>query len=81
MKTQDSIFGQLVTRTTSHKFLVAYVDSHDKILVETDGLKAVKGSHSLGQQVEKNKGLWLRLLLDGKDCIILFYFIFRSIVM
>jgi hypothetical protein len=48
-------------------------------MVHPDGLKAVKGAHSLGQQVEKNERLWLGLLLEGKDCINLFYFL--SIVM
>jgi hypothetical protein len=72
---QDSIFGQLDSGTTSQKFLVTYVDSPDKRMVHPDGLKAVKGAHSLGQQVEKNERLWLGLLLEGKNCIILFYFL------
>jgi hypothetical protein len=38
-------------------------------MVQPNGLKEVKGAHSLGQQVEKNERLWLGLLLEGKDCI------------
>jgi hypothetical protein len=69
---QDSIFWQLVFGTTSQKFLVTCVDSPDKRMVQLDGMKAVKGAHSLGRQVEKNEILWLGLLLEGKNCRILF---------
>jgi hypothetical protein len=39
----------------------------DKIIVQSDGLRAVKGVHSLVQWVERNKILWLELLLDCKN--------------
>jgi hypothetical protein len=38
-------------------------------------VKEVKGSHSLGHQVENNERLWLGLLLEGKDCGIFIFFL------
>jgi hypothetical protein len=43
-------------------------------MMQLDGLKAMKGAHSLGQRDEKNERLWLGLLLEGKNCRILFLF-------
>jgi hypothetical protein len=40
---QDSIFWQQDSGTTSHKFLVTCADGPDKIMVQPDGLKVVKG--------------------------------------
>jgi hypothetical protein len=44
-------------------------------MVHPDGLGIVNGAHSLGHQVERNMIFWLGLLLEGKNCIILLYFL------
>jgi hypothetical protein len=44
-------------------------------MVQPDGLREIKGAHSLGQQVEKNERLWLGVLLESKNCRFLFYFL------
>jgi hypothetical protein len=58
-------------------------------MVQTDILKAVKGAHSLGQQVEKNERFWLGLLLESnhiakfifsKYCDIIVYVCLHGIV-
>jgi hypothetical protein len=36
----------------------------NKIMVQPDGMRSVKGVHSLGQRVEGNRRLWLELLLE-----------------
>jgi hypothetical protein len=33
-------------------------------MVQPDGLRMMKGVHSLGQQVEKNRIFWLELSLE-----------------
>jgi hypothetical protein len=66
-------FGQLEFQKHISKFLVTCADSPDKKMVQLDGQKAVKGAHSLGQQVEKNERLWLGLILESKK-ISKFYF-------
>jgi hypothetical protein len=54
---QDSIFGQQEFHNHISEFLVTFVGSPNKRMVQPDGLRAVKGAQSLGQQVEKNERL------------------------
>jgi hypothetical protein len=54
---KDSIFGHLGFQNHTSLLLVTYVDSPGKKMVQPDGLRVVKGAHSLGQQVERNKRL------------------------
>jgi hypothetical protein len=64
-KCKTPFLGSQSSGTSSQRFLVS-IGNLDKIMVHLDGLKAMKGGNSLGQQVEKNEIFWFGLLLEGK---------------
>jgi hypothetical protein len=55
-------------------FKIIWINSLDKIMVRPDGLKTVKGVHSLGQEVEKNDIFGLYCCWRVNFCINLFLF-------
>jgi hypothetical protein len=59
---------------THLRILVTCTDSSDKIMVQPNGLREMKGTHLLGQHLQRNMMFWLGLLLEGKNCIIFLSF-------
>jgi hypothetical protein len=66
-------FGQLEFWDHISEFIVTYTDNPDKIMVEPNGPRALKGAHSLVQRVARNKGLWVELSLEYKNCEIFIF--------
>jgi hypothetical protein len=76
MKMQDSIFRQLEFKSHISKILVACVDSLDKRMVHPNGLKVVKGAHSLGQRDKKKYKILVGNVVAGQNLQNYYYYYF-----
>jgi len=70
-KNEKLHFEQLELQNHISKSYPTYTRGPNKIMVQPNGLRTVKGVHSLGQWVERNRRFWLELLLELSNCIIL----------